>query len=413
MTKVNFLRKIRTEKYNENDLSSAVEIGEVLLREHWHNKSFFTRGYADDLFNLACLHEEIGNLERAAELFSDSARQISAVEGENLNFAERLSGLARVLMQLGICEPAFFMFGNVVNIFRREGVQNLLYADCLYNYANAAADIQRKSDAIECHAQALEIRKKNQAPAEDIVNSLHSLAFVHEADSEHEKAAFYASAAVKYSFGNNHNHARACNYLAGLYENSQKYENALALYEKVMRLVKREVGKQHSSYLNVALRRANLLSLMNKLHESLDAHEEIRDVFARVSGTRHIFYANCLRGMAMLQKNLNFPADAENSIMEAMKIRRTMKENISLDIAFLIRLHLHENNIEKAFDALIYALMCSSREEFCEFQNLFTELLSITKTPTSGDFVNTIELVNDKEKLRPIIQKWTAWENES
>jgi tetratricopeptide (TPR) repeat protein len=412
MTKINFLRKTWAEKYNEKDLSSAIEIGEVLLREHWHNKNFLSQGYANDLFNLACAYEEVGNFERAAELYSDSARQISAIEGENLNFAERLSNLARVLMLLGISEPAFFMLGNVMNIFRREGVHNLLYADGLYNYANAAADVARKDEAIDCHCNALEIRKKNNAPTEDIVNSLHSLAILHESDAEYEKAATYADAAVKYSFGNSRNHARACNYLAGLYENSQKYENALALYEKVLRLAKHEVGKQHSSYLNVALRRANLLSLMNRPHEALAAHEEVRDVFASVSGKRHIFYANCLRGMAMIQKNLNNPLDAENSIMEAMKIRRAIKEDISLDIAFLIRLHLHENNVEKALDALIYALMCSSTESFGELQNLLAEIFDKTKTPSSSDFINTIELLNDKEKLRPIIQKWTAWENE-
>jgi tetratricopeptide (TPR) repeat protein len=413
MTKINFFRKNFLEKYEENDLISAAEIGEKLLSEHWHNKNMWTTGYANDLFNLACVHEDLGNLERAAALYSDSASQISVAEGETLNYAERINNLSHVLIRLGLVEPAFFMLGNVASIRRRIlGAQNPLYADSIYNLANAAADAGRKNDSIKYHKEALKIREK-EFLTNDVVNSLHSLAFLHESSSEFEKAIFYAENAVKHSYGDYKSYAKACNYLATLYENSKKYEAALLLYDEVLEITKDEVGREHSAYLNVALRRANLLSLLNRPQESLAAHEEIRETFERVSGKKHIFYANCLRGMAMLHKTLENPARAEECILEAMKIRRTMYEDITLDVTFLIRLHLQENNPDKALEALIYALMCSGANspEFSEMLNNMVDVFAQMKTHTTGDFINKMELLNDREKIRPILKKWEAWEN--
>ncbi|MCL2387580.1 MAG: tetratricopeptide repeat protein [Defluviitaleaceae bacterium] len=413
MTKINYLRKCFTENYNQQDLESAAKIGEILLREHWHNCNTQTKGYANDLFNLACVYDETGNLERAAELYSDSARQIAMLEGEGLSFAERVNSLATVLARLGITEPAFFMMGSATAIRRRElGAQSPIYADSLYNLANIASDVGKRKESLRYHL-ALEIRE-NEGHTDDIINSLHSIAFLHEAASEYEKAIHYAETAMRYSIGDDETYARSCNYLAGLYEVNKSYKAALPLYEQVLEITVTEAGREHSAYLNVSLRRANLLALMEREYEALSAYEEVRDTFARISGTQHIFYTNCLRGMAMLHKNLGNAALAESLIMEAMKIRRTMCEDIMLDITFLIRLHLQAKNPEKALEALIYALMCSgsNSQEYKDMLSMLVEMFQSTDLPVTSEFITAMEVLNDREKIRPILNKWTAWENE-
>ncbi|MDR0272843.1 MAG: tetratricopeptide repeat protein [Clostridiales bacterium] len=364
------------------------------------------------MFNLGCAYEELGYLERAAAMYSDSASRLSLVEGENLTFAERINNLAAVLIRLGLVEPAFFMLGNVAAIRRRElGVHSPKYADSLYNLANAAADVGRRKDSLSYHTEALRIRQ-NEGHTKDIIHSLHSIAFLHESAAEYEKAVPYAETAVKHSIGDDRAYAESCNYLAGLYENCNKFEAALPLYEQVLEITNETVGSEHSAYLNIALRRAHLLSLMNRPHEALVAHEDVCSAFTRVSGTRHIFYANCLRGMAMIHKNLKNPDRAEELILEAMKIRRVMYEDITLDITFLIHLHLQENNPVKALEALIYALMCSGNNspEFSELLDTLVDLFSKNKTSATVEFINSMEMLNDKEKLRPIIDKWENWE---
>ncbi|MCL1862335.1 MAG: tetratricopeptide repeat protein [Defluviitaleaceae bacterium] len=415
MTKINYLRKVWAEKYKEKDLAAAIEIGEVLLDEHRHNEHF--SGYANDLFNLACVYEEAGDLERAAELYSDSANRLS---GENLSgeprlqYSARITRLGATLMRLGVKEPAMFMFGSVAGSLHNEyGTNHPIYADALYNLANASADAGYKKEAIRHHLEALKIRE-NEGHIEDIINSLHSLAFIHESLEEYDKAISYAESAVSYSVTDDNGYARATNYLASLFENAKKYEDALPLYDRVLELTGKEVGNEHSAYLNVALRRANLLALLDRNEEALSAHEEIRAVFAKVSGTKHIFYANCLRGMAMLHKTLNHPDEAEALILEAMKIRRNIFEDITLDITFLIRLHLQESNLSKALEALIYALMCSGSDSpsFPELLNILVDVFSKTEIPNAAGFLDSMEMLNDKEKLRPIIAKWTEWEGQ-
>jgi tetratricopeptide (TPR) repeat protein len=238
---------------------------------------------------------------------------------------------------------------------------------------------------------------------------------LHEASADYDKAVTFAETAMRHSAGDDRTYAGACNYLAGLYESAKKYESALPLYDQVLEITSDEAGRDHSAYLNVSLRRAHLLTLLNRHHEALAAHEEVRDAFARISGTKHIFYANCLRGMALIHKTLRNPDRAEALILEAMKIRRTMYEDITLDITFLISLHLQENNPDKAMEALIYALMCSGQNspEFSELLNTLVEVFTKSKTPATAEFIQNMELLNDREKLRPILNKWNAWEKET
>jgi tetratricopeptide (TPR) repeat protein len=414
MTKINYLRKCFTEKFNENDLNAATDVGEALLREHWHNKNFHTVGYANDLFNLACVYDERDCLERAAELYSDSARQIAVVDGEQIPYAERISNLACVFARLGMTEPAYFVLGSAASIFSRTlGTNHPRYADCLYNLANIASDMGRRNEALRFHREALKIRQ-NEGHTDDIINSLHSIAFLYEAAAEYNKATHYAEAAMKQSISKSAAFVSACNYLAELYERDKKYDNALPLYDQVLEAALGETGREHSAYLNIALRRANLLALMDRPEEALSAHEEISTTFAKKSGTNHMFYANCLRGMAMLHKTLKNPTRSEELILEAMRIRRKMQEDITLDITFLIRLHLHENKPDKALEALIYALMCSGAQspEFSELLNSLVDVFSRTENSSTHEFIDAIELLNDREKIRPILNKWAAWEKE-
>jgi hypothetical protein len=65
MNKISLMRHRIQELYDESDFAGAVETGEALLREHFINPCEKGMSYADDLFNLAYLHDTLGNFERA------------------------------------------------------------------------------------------------------------------------------------------------------------------------------------------------------------------------------------------------------------------------------------------------------------------------------------------------------------
>lgn len=415
MNKISYLRKRINEEYNNKEYKNAVEVGEILLREHWHNRSMYSSGYTNDLFNLAQAYDELGNLERAAELYSDSARQLASLEGESVIFANRLSCLAITLGRMGIKEPAYFIHSQVMSVIKEQiGSTGREYGDSLYNLANAAADTGRKTEALRYHMDALKVRQ-NTGQIEDAINSLHSIAFLYENDKRYDKAVSYAEAAMDILEGSTIDDdqlaAGACNYLAGLYEHLKERQKALDMYEKVQIIIRRQVGCEHSSYMNVANRKANLLTQMGRPREALACHQEVCEIFQNISGKNHMFYANCLRNMAILHKTLGEDIKAESLILESMKIRKET-EDITTDILFLIRLHLNAGARDKAMEALIYALMRSDSNagEFNGLINALTEAFSDAGEMGASEIMDVMEALNDKEKLAPIISKWNNWE---
>lgn len=416
MSKIEYLRSLVVEHYEKQDLDSALEIGQTLLEEHWHIRNMWTMGYADDLFNIAKIHEELGDIERAVELYSDSANQVLAVEGDNLNYAERLQSIAILLDKVGINDPAYFFHLQAAAIVNRAlGNQDNQYADCLYNLGNAAADIGRHSDSLVFHLDAYKIREKSGDP-KDLINSLNCIAFAYEAVDDYEKALYYAEEALDLTevhLGKDE-FAGACFFLATLYENIEQLDDALDLYDLTLKVIVDEVGFEHSAYVSMAYKRANLLAGMDRLREALISHNEIRALFEEKLGTEHAYYANCLRSMAILHRDLGEIPEAESMMLKSLKVRRQASNDISIDILFLLRMYLREKRHTEAIDTLVYALMCADTEasDFQLFLDSIAETFTYFKEDGGKVLEEAIEVLGDQDKLVPIMSKWEEWEDD-
>jgi len=417
MQKIDYLRDLVADHYNNNDLDAAAKTGQTLLEEHWHIRNMWTMGYADDLFNLAKIHEDLGEIERAVELYSDSANQVLAVEGDSLNYAERLQNLAVLLERIGISDPAYFFHLQVAAIVGRAvGNQDSSYADCLYNLGNAAADIGRNSDSLVFHLDAYKIREMNGDPI-DLINSLNSIAYIYEAEGDYEKALDYAEEALDLSelhLGKDE-FAGSCFFLATLFEKLEQFEDALELYDLALEIIVDEVGFEHSAYVNMAYKRASLLAGMERPREALASHDEIRNLFEDKLGTNHIYYANCLRNMAILHRDLGEGSEAEDLMLKSLKIRRLSSSDISIDILFLIRMYLREKRHNDALEALVYALMCAEGNsfDFSLFMDALTETFIYYREDGEKVLEEAVEILSDRDRLKPIIDKWIEWEEEA
>ena len=79
-----------------------------------------------------------------------------------------------------------------------------------------------------------------------------------------------------------------------------------------------------------------------------------------------------------------------------------------------MHLHLAKNEYEKAVEALVYSIMRTGADSPHFAEMLDTLAATFFKSKSKGEnFRNTIDLLNDREKLRPIMQKWTDWEKET
>ncbi|MCL2203408.1 MAG: tetratricopeptide repeat protein [Defluviitaleaceae bacterium] len=413
MSKVKQFRKRVAEKYHAFDLEEAARAGEALLREHWSNHSMLTLGYAQDIYNLGRIYDELGNFERAVELYTDGAHLFSRqCTGDATAYVACLNNLAAALFDMGMEEPSAHLFGQLVSVKRFFGHEpDEVFADCLYNLANSATEATRVRHATKWHTEALNIRRR-LGHIQDIIDSLHSLAFLHEEKKEYEKAVPLAETARQLAQGDEY--TGATHYLAGLYDTLGQYEKALPLYEEVMDLTRKRVGCTHHSYLQVTGNIAHILEKIGRPREAMDFQTERRALYEGMAHNHDYAYAQCLRHIADLHKQLGEYTQAEELLLRSLKLNRKRNTDMTEDMVQLIRLHLHRGDNNSALETLVYALM-HSESRGPNLAQLLTKLavaFNPTPDPAPDGILQALRVMNNREVLQPIIAKWTQWENE-
>jgi hypothetical protein len=117
--------------------------------------------------------------------------------------------------------------------------------------------------------------------------------------------------------------------------------------------------------------------------------------------------------MSMLYFSMFEHEKSERAILEAMKIRRRLLVDITLDITFLVRLNLANGKIQEALEALVYAMMCAKIDS-----QDFTDMIYTIAAAFANDqeikfaFTKAIVTLLERKKLRPILRKWERWEAE-
>jgi tetratricopeptide (TPR) repeat protein len=411
MNKLTYLRNEFLSLYDEGDFSRAEAVGTVLLKEHEHYGNVGTLGYADDLYNLAQVYDLLGDHERAVEYYAESAAQVFDIEGESPALGARLTGLSLALLRLDITVPALTMMNHASIIAHQAfGHTSAEHADAMYNLGNMLAELKQYKSALSSHVQAMAIRRALGADGADIVDSLHSIAHVQEQMEDPIRAAVYAEMALAMLPEDHSEHPAAAHYLATLHDAAGKHDRALMLYDRVLHITEETIGREHSTYVNIAHRRACMLARMERPGEALAAHEEVLGLFEIMVGRNHAFYANCLASMAHLNRDLGDVATAEALLMDTIKIRRALSEDPTADILSLINLYMQDGRSGDALDALIYALMCASKRGDMAGAVRRLALALARDGKNTDEFKQAIELMNDRDKLLPIMEKGRAWE---
>jgi tetratricopeptide (TPR) repeat protein len=413
MSKIQQFRKSVAEKYHAFELEEAARLGEALLREHWNNHSMMTLGYANDIYNLARVYDELGDFDKAVALYTDGAQLFSRqCTGDATAYSDCLNNLAAVLYDMGMTEPSVQLFGQLLAVKQSFGQNDdVKYADNLYNLANALPDTLNQT-AREMHRQAFNLRMDADA-AQDMVDSLHCLAFLHEEKEEYDRAVPYAKRAMGMAEGDDY--TCSVNYLAALYDAWGKYDMALPLYEEVLDLTRERVGRTHSSYLEAAINRVRMLEKLERPREALAVQKELRVLIEGFHpDDRQGVYTECLRSTAELHKQLEEYEQAERLFLQSLKLSRKKNEDLTVDVSHLVRLYLHMGDNKKALEILVYALMHSDAKG-SGLAELLTKLaiaFNPSIDPAPDVILTALRTMNDREILQPIIDKWTAWENE-
>ena len=415
MSKVDYLRKRFADAFRKSNYVEAADIGKNLLSELSRNGRVGTEGYINDTYNLALAYEKAGNIKSASEAYKSSVWHSSNYDSESLLFARCLTSYATLLSEAGAVETAYFMYAKACDIKSKKLKSgDPLFADSLYNLANAACEMDMTDIALDYHMEALEIREKNGDCA-DIVNSLHSIAYLHEKNKALDKACEYAKQAVSHAIDieDDLTYPRACIYLAELYAKNNKNDDALEMYSFAVEEIDLMYGKEHSAYLNTAFTRATLLGIESYYPEAEEAYREILDIFHSLLGPNHMFYANCLRNLALLYEKQGALLLSRDTILKVVKIKQKLGSCFARDIISVLRLNLKMGHDGEALQTLVYALMHSDKSALGH-ETCRDLIISVVSNERKNDSEAFFEMVNDLEdapQLEDIINYWKIWEN--
>jgi len=314
MTKISYLRTRLHDEYRNRNLPQAADIGDALLTEHLTN-NYVSQGYANDLYNVALVYDELGETEQAAAMYAASIRYMSWPGGriphtiflhslsneECLALSMRFNNLAGALARMGDYGQAHDMYVWVRALNTRLPDHPQAVSDNLYNIANVAASAKNTDEAIRIHNQALNQRKQEGVP-QDITNSLHALAHIYEEKGEYEKAIQLAESALEYTQGGIH--ASACSYLAELYELNGQPQKALELYETVLSQITSH-NSMRRDYITILSRQAHLTGKTGDPQKAIKLHKDVFDMYNSLTNLDletldDSLYENCLKNMAQL-----------------------------------------------------------------------------------------------------------------
>ena len=414
MNKIDYFRSRFADEFHKKEYDKAVETGKRLLFEQAHINRAGTENYVHDMFNLALAYENAGDIESAVEVFRGSAWYSSILDNEGLLFAKCLTGLATLLSDMGHNESAYFMHAKACEINASKlGENDPELADSLYNLANAAIDINLPAFALHYHLKALKIREMAE-DKKDIINSLHSIAFIFESNESYDEACGFAKNAVEHAqeVDDELTYATCCTYLGDLYAKCEKYDDALDMYCIATDEIEYVTGKEHSAYLNSAFMKATILAKMSLHNEAVYSFQEILDIFESYLGTRHLFYANCLRNLAIAYENSGDTFMSKITMLDAVRIKRQLNSCAVLDVIFVVRLSLRLGLIDEALKTLVYALMCvnSSSWSYVEGRSLILSIISTECKNEKAVFFDELEKLENSERLEEIIEYWQNWE---
>lgn len=356
MTKINYLRNRMKDEYESRKLEDAAIIGHTLIDEQ-EATQHFGKAFSDDLFNLALVYDELSQLDIALEFYAKSAHYLP--NDDALAVAMRASSMAGVLARMGSRQVAAHFYSRARSIYSNVvGESHPSYADTLYNLGNLHALSNQRIPALRAHKKALKIREEAGTP-EDILHSLHSIAFLFEDKGDKSQAANYAEAAVLHAkrHGTDADYSSACNYYAQILESTNQHEKALEMYACVL--------------------------------EKIAAMGCTRDT-----------YADCLKNMAKINQHIGDTAHAEKCMVKALKAREFKSKERINDICFLIQLYLQDDTYDKAVRMLVYAL--AGIDEAGESADTAIDAL-LDALATAGDKTRLMEMIDqtrDLEKIR-------------
>jgi tetratricopeptide (TPR) repeat protein len=266
---------------------------------------------AQTLNNLAELYLKTGEYEEALQLFQRALDIREKVLGtKHLDVAITLNNLAALYLKMGNYEKALHFFRRALDVRESTlGPEHTSVATTLNNLATLYLKMGNHEKALSHYKRALDIREKILGPKHpDVATTLNNLAAFYYQIGEYEKALQLFQRALDISenaLGPEHiSVATTLNNLAGPYYQIGEYEKAFQLYQRALDIREKVLGQQHPDFATTLNNLATLYRKMGDYKKALPIYQRVLDIRERTLGPQHSDVATILNNIALLYKNM-------------------------------------------------------------------------------------------------------------
>jgi len=307
----------------KNDLKEAAKVGDLIIDEYFKCKLTNSRKYADDIFDIAVINDEIGNLIRAEQMYKESGRVYKRVCGKDIGYAYRLNNLALIYMKTGRKEEALGLFKESYRLkFNLLGYKSTETGASLYNLGNAYFEAGDYERALHYLRQALKSWDKR---SEDYIDNINSIGYTLEALGTRDKALEQFHIALDLSaqvYGIlSMEYIKNLYYMANVYYDNGDYEKSKDYMELFITMTHKVIGEKHPYILRALECLSQSCKCLKDEKSELEYNLKIIKLFEENIGCKHIFYCECLSKAAALYKRKGECKRAAELLGKSLAIR--------------------------------------------------------------------------------------------
>ncbi len=321
--------------FEDKNYTECIAIGEWFISSI-QKKQENAPELADMLFSVSCAYMKVFKIDRAIELLNKALEINQKVEALKSKRADILNNLAIAYSAKEDNETALFLHKEVLSLrSEKNGETSAIYADSLYNIGNCFLNLGNFDEAAVNHKKALKVRRDNNHPIEDIIDSINCLGYCFEEKKDFETSLIYLRKALalskkQYTEAGKPYIIDLC-YIAAVYFEMCDYKMAASVYEKAARLIKKNISQQHLFLIDIQNRLAECYENLSEYEKAVKAKEKAVSLFEQISCAQHLTYANNLIQLARLYKMVGKGNKSPELVMKSMAIKEKLigKDNFT------------------------------------------------------------------------------------
>lgn len=303
---INKLRKEFMQSYKENDIFSATENLEKLVKLYSNKLTNYEHSL--DLYNLGLLYQKSEKYLMCQKVFQKVIKLLEKKEYDFKN-QEDLKILELIIdtkNSLGICynkmgalkyNLALECFKEALNLSKVYFEENKKkYLKILHNIGCLYYDLERYEDAIYYHLEELSLRQEN---SQDFIDNLNFLGYDYEAIENYEISVGYFKKALEMIKGiegiNSEDYMNNTYYLASVFVKMCDYEKAIKYYKKACNCIEQRMGEKHQFFAQAISNLANCYIITKKFKEALNLQIKANKITEDNIGKNSIIYSSGLK----------------------------------------------------------------------------------------------------------------------